>query len=443
VFGGISGYTICILDGITEVDRREINNVPTAGTQFVQKFNFADNAAATGGPHRELTVDVYTRTADGALSTTAETKTFTNPFPAAPGLGLQDNPTGSFATVTPTGGTRDVAGAVIVIRDTAGDFTPIAGDIVYQGPDLAMQIPFGAPLEARSVKAAVFDNFTFDFDDLVFSSVERQEPSPYGITSVTTLPTLPDPLYPDGVVVFLTTDRKLYRVTLNGTVWDRSADGADITPNSITTNEIAVGTIRASNIETGTITAASGVMAVASIETANIADLNVGTLQIANGSVTNIGQHEVGNTFSPTNFAGTSNGTFPVTAVPVTWVNIASVPITIDSTASDIIIEGNFHVTIQSGFGLGGSSATRGSEWCGVRLRRDGSTLWQGFFDIGRTGGWVKDFARSEGSTTTIDGGISGAHTFYLDIFGVTKGVGTATLYQYNQNTIVVTEVKR
>jgi hypothetical protein len=306
-----------------------------------------------------------------------------------------------------------------------------------------MQIPFGAPLTARSVKAAVYDDFSFSFNDLVFSTVERQEPSPYGITSVTTLPTLPDPLYPDGVVVYLTTDRKLYRVTLNGTVWDRSADGADITPNSITTNEIAVGTITAANIETGTITAASGVIADAAIETANIADLNVNTINVANGAITNIAQQEVGSIFSPTSFAGTSNGDFPITGTrPKTYVTIASVPITIDSTASDIIINCNFDIVVQSGYPTGG--ATRGSEFCGGRITRDGIRIWEGLYDIGRnSGGWTKDFAITRSAAVTIDGGISGPHTYALQVFGQTEGSSAATKYEYFQNTIVVTEGKK
>jgi hypothetical protein len=444
IFGGISGYTVVIKDAsMNELETRLVDSVTTNDPYYIQTFTFAQNAATVGGPHRELNVEVFTRTADGAVSTTAITDTFTNPFPPAPGLGLQDNPTGSFATVTPTGADKDTAGCVICIRDTAGDFTPLVGDIVYQGPDLAMQIPFGAPLTARSVKAAVYDDFSFSFNDLVFSTVERQEPSPYGITSVTTLPTLPDPLYPDGVVVYLTTDRKLYRVTLNGTVWDRSADGADITPNSITTNEIAVGTITAANIETGTITAASGVIADAAIETANIADLNVNTINVANGAITNIAQQEVGSIFSPTSFAGTSNGDFPITGTrPKTYVTIASVPITIDSTASDIIINCNFDIVVQSGYPTGG--ATRGSEFCGGRITRDGIRIWEGLYDIGRnSGGWTKDFAITRSAAVTIDGGISGPHTYALQVFGQTEGSSAATKYEYFQNTIVVTEVKK
>ncbi len=443
VFGGIAGYRIIIKDGSdVELDVREMTNVTSNDPYFVQTFNFADNAASLSGPHRTLKVDVYTRTVDGAVSASPISKTFTNPFPPAPGLGLQDNPTGSFATVTPTGNNKDTAGSVICIRDTAGDFTPLVGDIVYQGTDLAMQIPFGAPLEARSVKAAVFDNFSFSFSDLVFSTVERQEPSPYGISSVTTLPTLPTALYPDGVVVYLTTDKKLYRVTLNGTVWSTAVDGEDIEANSILSNSLVTGTVQAAKMETGTITAASGILADAVIETAKIADLNVSTLKIENGAVTNIGQHEVGSIYSKTPFAGTSNGNPPLYTNPVTWVNIASVPLTIDSSASDISIIINADVVVESGYPTGG--VTRGSEYCGVRIRRDGTMIWQGLFDIGRNhSGWKKDFAQSRSGASTIDGGISGAHTYYLDIFGQTQGSNINTEYYYYQNSIIVTEVKR
>lgn len=447
VFGGIAGYSIVIQDDVfTEIDRREIGSEPNKDPYFQETFNFADNAATAGGPHREINVLVYTRTADGALSTAAISQTFTNPFPPAPGLGLQDNPQGSFATVTPTGANRDTAGTVICIRDTAGDFTPVIGDIVYQGADTAMQIPFGAPLTARSVKAAVFDSFSFSFNDLIFSSLERQEPSPYGIASVTTLPTLPTPLYPDGVVVFLTTDRKLYRVTLNGTVWSTAVDGADIEARTILANSIVAGDITAAEMEIGTITAASGIIATAAIETANIADLNVDTINVANGAITNIGQHEVGSISAKTPFAGTSNGDFPQTGTrPVTWVTIATVPITIDSTASDVIITINADVLVESGYPVGG--VTRGSEYVGVGIRRDSFLIWQGLFDIGRHSsagqGWTKDYAQARSGASTIDGGISGAHTYYLQVFGQTEGSNYNTQYYHYQNTIIVTEVKK
>lgn len=56
------------------------------------------------------------------------------------------------------------------------------------------------------------------------------------------LPTLPDADYPQGVLVFLTTDMKLYRNT-DGSTWSVAVDGADIVANSVTAGQIAAGAI--------------------------------------------------------------------------------------------------------------------------------------------------------------------------------------------------------
>lgn len=50
----------------------------------------------------------------------------------------------------------------------------------------------------------------------------------------------------EGRIVYLTTDKKLYR--FDGSGWNKSADGADIAPNSITTNAIAAGAVTAAQM---------------------------------------------------------------------------------------------------------------------------------------------------------------------------------------------------
>lgn len=58
---------------------------------------------------------------------------------------------------------------------------------------------------------------------------------------VDTLPTLADASYPEGSLVFLTTDGKLYRNISDA--WSTAVDGEDITANSITAGQIAAGAI--------------------------------------------------------------------------------------------------------------------------------------------------------------------------------------------------------
>ncbi len=50
----------------------------------------------------------------------------------------------------------------------------------------------------------------------------------------------------EGRVVYLMADKKLYRFDGNG--WNRSADGADLAPNSVTTNALAAGAVTATQI---------------------------------------------------------------------------------------------------------------------------------------------------------------------------------------------------
>lgn len=71
---------------------------------------------------------------------------------------------------------------------------------------------------------------------------------------VTSLPSLPSSTWPQGSLVFLTTDQKLYRNT-TGSAWSKATDGADIVANSITAGQIATGAIGADEIAANSITA--------------------------------------------------------------------------------------------------------------------------------------------------------------------------------------------
>lgn len=70
---------------------------------------------------------------------------------------------------------------------------------------------------------------------------------------VGSLPSLPDAAYPEGDVVYLTTDDKLYRST--GSAWSKAVDGGDIVAGSIVAGKIAAGAIGADEIAAGAIIA--------------------------------------------------------------------------------------------------------------------------------------------------------------------------------------------
>jgi hypothetical protein len=114
------------------------------------------------------------------------------------------------------------------------------------------------------------------------------------ITIVTSLPTLPDPNFPIGTTISLTTDGNLYRNVSN--TWTAAVDGGLITANTITASQIAAGSITSTqiaantivggNIAAGTITAGNLVTATITAASAVIANAAVDTLQIAGNAVT-------------------------------------------------------------------------------------------------------------------------------------------------------------
>jgi hypothetical protein len=83
---------------------------------------------------------------------------------------------------------------------------------------------------------------------------------------VTSLPALPNALYPVGSFAFLTTDAKLYRNVAGA--WSKAVDGADIVADSITAGQIAAGAIGADEIAAGAITA--GKLAVGGMSSRNL-----------------------------------------------------------------------------------------------------------------------------------------------------------------------------
>jgi hypothetical protein len=74
------------------------------------------------------------------------------------------------------------------------------------------------------------------------------------VAIVDTLPTLPDPLYPEFTYAVLTSDERLYKNIAD--VWVLGVDGADIVADSITAGRIAAGAIGVSELAAGAVTTA-------------------------------------------------------------------------------------------------------------------------------------------------------------------------------------------
>lgn len=162
----------------------------------------------------------------------------------------------------------------------------------------------GLPQQASPVGYDIVDSSGFIADD----SVDSDQIVDGALTSikfatgivppevVTSLPTLPDTDYPQGKIVFLTTDQKLYRNT-TGSAWSKATDGADITANSITAGQIAAAAIGVSELAADAVTATA--IAADAVEADAIAAGAVEAEKIAVGAV------------DPTKFVGDSKNLAP------------------------------------------------------------------------------------------------------------------------------------
>jgi hypothetical protein len=100
---------------------------------------------------------------------------------------------------------------------------------------------------------------------------------------VSFLPSLPDDNYPQGQLVMLASDGKLYRNT-TGSTWTAAISGTDIAPNSITSSQIAANSILAGSIAAGAVGADA--IAANAVTASKIATHSITATQIAAGAIT-------------------------------------------------------------------------------------------------------------------------------------------------------------
>lgn len=104
----------------------------------------------------------------------------------------------------------------------------------------------GTPLYTATIGDAPFkmvDAIQTVVDSSVTAAAEALALSLQSPKVVITLPDLPNGLYPEGTLAYLTTDGKIYRSL--GTSWSKSVDGADLLVASITAGAIQAGAIGA------------------------------------------------------------------------------------------------------------------------------------------------------------------------------------------------------
>lgn len=176
-WGKVVSYEVrVVVDGV--VVRRD--NVFITEWQYTWQMNYDDN---DGDVAREFTILVYAVGRFGQLSNRPARITVSNPAPDEPTLSVTAGLGQYFVRITPPTNTPDLKGYRIFEGSSTG-FTPLDSNEVYDGPNTFQAVDAGEGTTVY-VKAAAYDEFSKDVDDLNFSAehnvtiLSQEIPSPY------------------------------------------------------------------------------------------------------------------------------------------------------------------------------------------------------------------------------------------------------------------------
>lgn len=212
-------------------------------------YNYADSAAdGAGTPFRAFDLKVKAKYGT-LLSGNWATLTATNEAPAAPAATVTAT-TGGLQVSAPLPLGSDYAGMLVWVSDTDG-FTPGAGTLKYDGVNNSTNIVGLTAGIPHYVWVAFYD--VFGKTGLNMSGQYSATPlsNTADLDVVATLPATAA----EGKVVYLTTDKKLYRYDADLPGWVTWVDGDDILAASITAGKINVTELSAISASMGTITA--------------------------------------------------------------------------------------------------------------------------------------------------------------------------------------------
>lgn len=373
--------------------------VPPVANGSIQTFQYTFGMnIADGGARRSIQVQVRCRDTNGNLSNPA-TVTFSNPVPAA------------LTGVTATAGIGNIKisfnrpadrdfGGVMVWRGTTNGFSPAAGNLVYDTSDnyVVDQVPAGTTYYYRM---AAYDDFGKPANGSglnmtsQFSAVALASP---GIPEVSALP---NPVgYTGPVVVFLTTDQKLYSYKAGawvatvanevviadgyitapmlaadsvtaGKIAANSVSTSALIADSVTANKLAADSVTADKINVTELSAISANLGTISAGDISGANLTVGSSPALSGTsmtgtgarIYNDGRFVVGNSVSNITFNGTVatlNGfTFTAVASNSTGVSLVLNPAGMHTLFTQGSMEpGTYLACVSGSIDLASSDAT-------------------------------------------------------------------------------------
>src|SRR5690606_21989457 len=219
----------------------------TKANEFVYTLdmNRQDNG---GTPAPQVEVRVYHEYTTGALSPPAIVSV-SHPVPSAPTVMARSSSAQVHWAVTsePPVGWKDT---IVEVGSFALTLASLAGVVDAQDAGLADGQIATVSVRVRNVFNQMsepgFAQTTVNYvDKLQFARDIKP------VVLVSTLPQLPNPEYPQGSVVFLTTDNKLYRST--GTAWTAEVPTTDLS-GTITETQIANDAVTTPKLKAGAVT---------------------------------------------------------------------------------------------------------------------------------------------------------------------------------------------
>lgn len=230
-------------------NRSDMTATVVNGSMYVHGFDSLGNPTATPG---EIAFNgVATSVPNGAITTSQdvsegwlllETNTGSTPFSSAR-IGAARKSRSGWVYDNGSAWTAFTATATMVAFGTYGRASGVIGTAVIIGNGMALSAV--AYENAHQVQPGDVQSGAIN-DLAAFASTLRP------ISVVSSLPSLPSASYPNGALVYLTSDKKIYRAdyAVSPDAWIKTVDGGDVTAGSITAAALAADIVLATLFRT-------------------------------------------------------------------------------------------------------------------------------------------------------------------------------------------------
>ncbi|HQT26184.1 MAG TPA: phage tail protein, partial [Burkholderiales bacterium] len=412
--GTFKDYKVVIEDTSGNILRTEF--VTDASYIYTYEKNFEDG---NGVPNRAFQILVWERGTLNQFSAIPAILSVSNPAPPTP-LGAYANGGPTFVSlgaIAPD--LSDLAGMMIWMSTTSG-FTPSTSNQIYAGKANTFVATSLTQNQTYYFRLAFFDTFTNVVADLNLSSELSALVVPAGVKVVSTLPTSG---MQEGDVVFLTTDKKIYRY--DGTTWTTSVSAADVA-GQLVNSQLAAGAVSSTTIAAGAVDTLQ--LNAGAVTTNKIAAGQITTALIQAGAIT--GSTIAAGTITASNISSGTITAGQIAASTITAAQIAASTITGTQIAANTITATNLSVTTLSAISANLGTVTAGSI-SGVTgsFSGDVTTTAHLYATGGYTiGGYIASVTGNSSSAASYAAGVYGHTTGGTGVIGISdsNGIGVA-----------------